>query len=101
MNITAAEARVRRGVAFRRARDPPVAITLILYFFSPIFRMQCVSTVLIYHIKPLFFNYEKKSLSTSQSNAQWVLFAPLILQNPTEYYFHADSARSLCCGFAR
>ena len=26
---------------------------IIISFFSPIFRMQCVSTVLIHHIKPL------------------------------------------------
>ena len=51
--------------------------------------------------KTFIFNDEKKYLSTSQSNARRVLFAPLILQNPTKYYFPADSARSLCCGFAR
>ena len=32
-------------------------------------------------------NYEKKSLSTSQSNA------PLILQGPTRSYFPTDSAK--------
>ena len=49
-NRRAAEARVRRGVACRRARDPPVVITLILSFSPDFFRIQCVSKVL----KPLY-----------------------------------------------
>ena len=90
-----ADARVCREVAFRCARDPTMTFTLrsnIIYFlpnFSHAMFFYSVNT----SYKTFIVNYEKKSLSTSQSNAQRVLFAQLIVQSLTGSYFPVDSAK--------
>ena len=42
-----------RGSAGKSHVAVTITLDLILSFFSPIFRMQFVSTVLIHHVKPL------------------------------------------------
>ena len=87
----AADARFRWEVACRRARD--TREDHIIIFFLPNFSHAMCFYIVNTSYKTFIVNYEKKSLSTSQSNARRVLFAPLILQSPTRSYSPADSAK--------
>ena len=98
----AADVRVRQEVSRRRAGDRPVSITidLILYFFSPIFCMQCVSTVLIHHIKPLLL-IMKRNIYPLLKVMPDRFFLPRWFCKVRQGLISRWFCKPLCYGFAR